>query len=60
MASEVESLETTSSSLSEDSLNISFDNISYTVRNGLLAGGIAEVYLLVPMTHILQINYYSN
>lgn len=39
MASEIESLETTSSSVLEDSLNISFDNLSYTVRTGLLARG---------------------
>uniref|UniRef100_A0A2A4K0D4 ABC transporter domain-containing protein n=1 Tax=Heliothis virescens TaxID=7102 RepID=A0A2A4K0D4_HELVI len=40
MASEYsESQETNSTSLVEDSLNISFEDISYTVRHGVLAGG---------------------
>ncbi|XP_028177899.1 ATP-binding cassette sub-family G member 1-like [Ostrinia furnacalis] len=34
-----ESQETTSTSLVEDSLNISFEDINYTVRHGILAGG---------------------
>lgn len=40
MASDTsESVETTSTSLIEDSLNISFENINYTVRHGLLFRG---------------------
>ncbi|CAH0581419.1 unnamed protein product [Chrysodeixis includens] len=40
MASEhSESQETNSTSLVEDSLNISFEDINYTVRHGVLAGG---------------------
>ncbi|CAH0406882.1 unnamed protein product [Chilo suppressalis] len=34
-----ESQETTSTSLIEDSLNIAFENIKYSVRHGILAGG---------------------
>ncbi|XP_049868328.1 ATP-binding cassette sub-family G member 1-like [Pectinophora gossypiella] len=37
--SQSESQETTSTSLVEDSLNISFEDINYTVRHGILAGG---------------------
>ncbi|KAL4716387.1 hypothetical protein ACJJTC_006749 [Scirpophaga incertulas] len=33
------SLETTSTSLSEDPLNVAFEDIDYTVRSGILAGG---------------------
>lgn len=40
MASEnSDSQETNSTSLVEDSLNISFKNLGYTVRNGLLSRG---------------------
>lgn len=47
MASEhSESQETNSTSLVEDALNISFEDISYTVRDGFLAGGKQAFTLL--------------
>ncbi|KAG6458458.1 hypothetical protein O3G_MSEX010874 [Manduca sexta] len=39
MASERSDSQSASSSISEDSLNISFEDINYTVRTGVLAGG---------------------
>lgn len=45
MASEIESLETTSTSLSEDSLNISFEDINYTVRSGVRRGTRLYLYI---------------